>query len=99
MRQSIGEDDDPSSVFNCASFFGALEQTKRSQSLEMFNKENRRDWQIEETARGRPLSESIELVCQLLIGRLDTDGDRMITKKDWKNHPAGGMATVNEQVR
>lgn len=89
-QQALGDDDYPSSAFNCADFFDALEQTKRGLGLQAFNMEHCCDWQLEETERGRPLAESIELVCQLLIGRLDTTGDRVITKRDWKYRGVGG---------
>ena len=62
-------------------------------ALHKFNRAHERDWELDETSEGRPLAASIELVCQLLIGRIDRDGDGQVTRKDWKLRPADTALT------
>jgi hypothetical protein len=71
-------------IENCARFFDVLWATQGDHGVIEFNQSHELDWRVEETSRGRPLPETIELVIQLLIWRLDRDGDGKISRKDWK---------------
>lgn len=71
-------------VDNCSRFFDVLWEHFGDNGVNEFNRTHELDWRVEETIQGRPLPETIELVCQLLIGRIDRDGDGKITQKDWQ---------------
>jgi hypothetical protein len=75
-------------IKDCAQFFAGLTTLGGEHQINKFNAQHERDWQLDETREGRPLPDSIELVCQLLIGRIDRDGDGQISRKDWKLRPA-----------
>jgi len=71
-------------IENCARFFDVLWATQGDHGIIEFNESHELDWRVEETNKGRPLPETIELVVQLLIARIDRDGDGKISRKDWK---------------
>jgi len=71
-------------IQNCSHFFDVLWQHFGDHGVAEFNRSHELDWQVAETSAGRPLPETISLVCELLIGRIDRDGDGKITSKDWK---------------
>jgi len=77
-------------IEDCAKFFDHLVVSGGDFAVFKFNEAHDRDWQVDETLAGRPLPESYGLVCQLIIGRLDRDGDGQISRKDWKFRRASG---------
>jgi len=86
-EERAAADSQPSPIESCSQFFDQLWANGGEYALAKFNRAHERDWQLDESAQGRPLADSIELVCQLLIGRIDRNGDGKISRKDWKLRP------------
>jgi hypothetical protein len=70
-------------ISNCARYLDVLWQHGGDHAVHEFNRTHQLDWSVQETSGGRPLHATIELVIELLIGRIDRDGDGKITKRDW----------------
>lgn len=78
-------------VDNCAEFFDALHREGGKAALAAFNDAHEVDWAEAETERGRPLAETLELVLDLVIRRLDQNNDRKLTAVDWVGKKMGAI--------
>lgn len=74
-------------VRDCAHFFSELHALGGEIDVAEWAGAHEPDWRVEETRAGRPLPETAELLCQLVVGRLDRDGDGKLSGADWKYAP------------